>query len=343
MIGVRLSSWKVSSATFNSKRFGLHPEGLEHPQWTTDSWSSEGFWGRKSQNRSQRTTDSPVSGVGAPTFFQPSVRIQVPAESAIYWHIVMPIAGVAGPNQPGGGSSATIGAPRVRSLYYIRPVTFLLSQFNTNTTPGTQLIHFASTGREAFCSQSQSLAEQAEISQAFEIDNMEGEEDCSCFHISTLPIPPRTLNLQISHFATTIRESLPPQSQCWSRQPEVDLSQAFEIEDIKGEEVTACNSSFMIPPSLIGIISGFKIPESFKSQPLHKRIVDLRAGISSSPSLRKNTKIKLKLKGIDHKKNRNQTRLSPLSQTYSHCDDNGSISDDSKPKKTKTRFERDQT
>ncbi|EGG02402.1 uncharacterized protein MELLADRAFT_66400 [Melampsora larici-populina 98AG31] len=203
------------------------------------------------------------------------------------------------------------------------------------------MIRFASTGGEAFPLQFQSLSEQpVDLSQAFGIGDMEiEEEDISCFHDSTLPTPKQ--KLQMSHSATS-SEDFPSQSQSWSQQLEVDLSEAFEIEDTEVEEEIACyNSGFMIPSSLNlkGLISGLKISQFIRSRPLHRRIIELRTGISLNPPPRK--KQKIELKEINHNENGRQTRLSPLSQTYSHYDDN--IPNDSKIEETETEVECDQT
>lgn len=157
----------------------------------------------------------------------------------------------------------------------------------------------------------ESVSEQPEVDlcESFEIEDMAEEaEQLSCFHNPTLPAdtptlkPHNDMDLQLS-----------------SGQPGVDLSEAFEIEDFKEEVETICNSSFTLPFTLEGMIFGFMIPTCINPRPLHRRIIELRTGMSSNRSPRR--KQKTKLKDIKHKKDTSKTRLSPLSQAFSHDDD----------------------
>ncbi|KAH9814601.1 hypothetical protein DFH28DRAFT_1221610 [Melampsora americana] len=115
---------------------------------------------------------------------------------------------------------------------------------------------------------------------------------------------------------TSARESPMP---FLSEQSEIDISDGFEFEDIEVEEGVPSNSGFTIPSSLKQTEFKLMISEPSLSAPLHRRIIELRRGIESNSSQRKKQKTKLKM--IKHKQDRNRTRLSPLSQTFSSNQD----------------------
>lgn len=145
----------------------------------------------------------------------------------------------------------------------------------------------------------------------------------------------------------TDEEAFPSQSQSFSEQTELNCSEAFEIEDLEDDVEIICDTTYTIPLSFTGLKFGFQVLNSTNPRPLHRRIVELRYGISLNPlfiqkqeqieeikrklneirGLRRDEnhrKEKKKEKRLERKvcrKNRNLTKLIPSSHTFSHRDE----------------------
>ncbi|KAH9814602.1 hypothetical protein DFH28DRAFT_1108003 [Melampsora americana] len=124
----------------------------------------------------------------------------------------------------------------------------------------------------------------------------------------------------MSHLASTDRQTFQSQSQSFSEQPELNLSEAFEIEDIEDEVEIICNTSHTIPSSFKVINFKFLMSDYAISRPLHRRIFELRFGISLNPSLIKKQK---KMEEIKSRLKQNRDKFNPKNQSSaSHRDKN---------------------
>lgn len=120
----------------------------------------------------------------------------------------------------------------------------------------------------------------------------------------------------MSQFASTGPEASSSEPSLLLEQPGFEMSDVFEFEDLEMEEETPPENGFTIPLGLQETRFEITIPQLYQfSQPLHRRIIELRTGTSSKPS--QNRKQKIKVKEVRWKKDRNSTRLSPLSQPFS--------------------------
>ncbi|EGG02401.1 uncharacterized protein MELLADRAFT_91434 [Melampsora larici-populina 98AG31] len=133
----------------------------------------------------------------------------------------------------------------------------------------------------------------------------------------------------MSHSTFAGMDAVPSQSQSLSQQPEVNLSEAFEIEEIEDEVEIICNPAYTIPSSFKGLRFGLQIIGYLKSRPLHRRILELRSGVSLNPSFIKKQK---RIEFIKRKLSRNRSKVVTSTSTQTQ-----SLNHDENLRKQKTK------